>query len=494
MSDLSYHHGSRVFDLAGQWLDVRLANASVINLTGTAPDADAATWPLDRPVLIKGPADLPKLTKLGRAGTLYRAIEQIFDQGGTSKLGAYIYVTRVAQATSAAETLSNVVGDNIAMTGINAARKIPSIAGYGSDFFKPRIFIAPGFTSSTATDGVRSVAMDQQGIGYSSQTTMRVVGGGGRGCVLKPIIDEDGHITGAIVVKPGWGYTGTPTIEIEDPAATPGSGAQAQAIVGVVGNPVAHEMTGVAAQFRAVGFIDGPNTTDEAAVLARESYGSDRLYMIDPSLNVYDNALMAFAPSQPSAIFAGVQVRTDRDKGFVKSVSNELLFGVDGPVRPIHYGTQTNYLNQNRVATVINYGDGWKTWGNRTTSGMFLAVRRSRDLINEAVETAYLRAADRPMTEFNLRLLEEIGQDFLTMLERRGYVMSGSSNFRVSSTKNTKGAMQQGRIVFDMRYETPPPMEDIVIEATDNIQAYDLLIDRLASDATGQLIETRAAL
>lgn len=493
MSDLSYHHGSRVFDLAGQWLDVRLANASVINITGTAPDADATTWALDRPVLIKGPVDYPELKKLGRAGTLYRAVEQIFDQGGTSKLGAYIYVTRVAQGATPGETMANIVGDNIAMTGVNASRKIPTIAGYGSEYFKPRIFIAPGFTGQTATDGVRSVAMDQQGGGYSAATTMTATGGGGRGCVLKPVI-EDGAITGAIVVKPGWGYTGTPTIEIVDPAAVPGTGAQAQAILGVVGNPVAHEMAGVCAQFRAVGFIDGPNTTDEAAVLAREVYGSDRLYMIDPALHVYDNDLAAYTPTQPSAIFAGVQVRTDRDKGFVKSVSNELLHGVDGPVRPIHYGLQTNYLNQNRVATVINYGDGWKTWGNRTTSGMFLAVRRSRDLINEAVETAYLRAADRPMTDFNLRILEEVGQDFLKMLEMRSYIMSGSSSFRVSATKNTKGAMQQGRIVFDMRYETPPPMEDIVIEATDNIQAYELLIDRVAGDAAGTLIENRVAL
>jgi uncharacterized protein len=483
MADLSPHHGSRVFDLSGQWLDIRVANASVIHLSGTAPDADNDVYPLNNGLtFIKGPNDYAKIAKLGKRGTLRRQMEMILAQGGTSQLGAYVYINRVAEGADHNATIANIAGDRFAYTGVHSAAKYQTTAGMGDGLFKPRIFIAPEFTHSLSTDGIRSVGMDANGGGYSANTTMTATGGGGRNCVLEPVI-VDGAITGAIVRKPGFGFTGTPTITIADPGPgngiAGGSGATAEAVLGTVGNPIAHEYEGLCAQFRAVGFVDGPCTTDEAAVLARECYGSDRLYMMDGHLRVEDTALAAYVPTAPSGIFAGVQCRTDRDQGFVKSLSNELINGTDGLVRPVHYPTQTNYLNTNRVATVHNYGYGLRTWGNRTTSGMFLSVRRTRDLVNEAVETAYLRAVDRTMDEINIRILEEVGTDFLKTMENRRYVMTGSSEMRISRTKNSKGQMRQGRTIFDMRYEVPPPMEDITIEADDNINAYDLLVERM---------------
>ncbi|MFT4961813.1 MAG: phage tail sheath protein FI [Paracoccaceae bacterium] len=33
------------------------------------------------------------------------------------------------------------------------------------------------------------------------------------------------------------------------------------------------------------------------------------------------------------------------------------------------YGEHSNYLNANRVNTVINTGDGYVTWGNRGATG-----------------------------------------------------------------------------------------------------------------------------
>lgn len=492
MADLAFHHGSRVFDNAGAWIDVELANSACIFLSGTAPDADANAFPLNRPVLIKGAADYNKLAKLGSAGTLKRELDAIMDQGGTSRLGAYIYVHRFAPGNTPEATLTNLVGDRADMTGVFSSLRIPSISGYGRELFKPRIFIAPGFTASLATDGVKTVSIETQGGGYSDDTTLTVSGGGGRGAVLLPII-EGGAITGVTVKKPGWGYTSAPTVTAVDPASTPGSGADFEAVLGTVGNPVAHEYEGLAAQFRAVAFIDGPGTTDEAAVLSRECYGSDRLYFVDPPLTAWNSLTDAYSPGPASGRFAGVQCRVDRDQGLVKSVSNEPINGIDGPVRPIHYGNQTNYLNQNRVATVVNYGEGWRTWGNRTTSGMFLAVRRTRDLVNEALEMAYLRGVDRPMLDLQIKILEEVGRDFLTTLERRNYIMQGSSALQISRTKNTKGQMRAGRIIFDLKYETPPPMEDIVVEADDNIQAYELLLNRLAGSYDSTLVESTSS-
>lgn len=470
MADLSFHHGTRVFENADTPVLIRTAQSAVIHLSGTAPEA-TSDLPIDRAKLLKGASGYPALSKIiGRTGTLRNAIDAIFDQGGTSKLGAYIYVHRFAEGASPNETFSNLVGDRAAMTGVYSVRKIPTFGV--NEHYKPRIFIAPGFTAPLATDGIASVSMAQRGSGYTTATAA-VTDATGHGCVLATSLDANGAVT-VIVQKPGWGYT--------DPVVTitgDGVGAQAAAHVGAVGNPVAHEFSGLCGQMRAVGFIDGPSTTDEAAVLAREQYGSDYLYMCDPQLQGWDTAVNAYVPQPPSARFAGVQCRLDRDIGFHKSVSNALINGVDGPVRPIQYGEQTDYLNENLVGTVIHRNGGWYTWGNRVTSGKFLAVVRTRMFINEAIENAYMDYVDRVMNDANLKLLVEDGKRFLRTLEGEGPVMRSSSELWYDPAKNFASEMKQGRITLSIRYETPPPIEDIRIEAYDNIQAYDLLLDRV---------------
>lgn len=480
MADLAFHHGVRIFENADEPVLIRTAQSAVIFLSGTAPDADASAFPLDRPVLLKGGQNYSLARKLGNAGTLKTHLDAIMDQGGSSKLGAYVYIHRIADGVNHLASLSNLVGDRTLMSGVHSVRKISTFGV--NDHYKPRIFIAPGFTGSLATDGVQSINVTNRGGDYTSAPQVVFTGGGGgRGAVAVAVVVE-GEIDEIIVKKPGFGYTQEPVIQL---VGGGGNGAVAEAIVGTVGNPVAHEFEGLAAQLRAVAFIDGPNTTDEAAVLARESYGSDRLYMCDPYARVWDINQDAYVARPSSARFAGVQCRLDRDIGFHKSVSNALIHGIDGPSRPIQYGDQTNYLNENLVGTMIHRNGGWWTWGNRTTSGQFLAVRRTRDFINEAIESAFMDFVDRPMNDANLKLILEDGRRFLRTLEAEGPVMRGSSSLWYDVERNQPSEMKQGRLTLSVRYETPPPIEDLRIETYGNLQAYELLLDRVNGAVEG---------
>lgn len=481
---ISYHHGTRVTEIAEDVIPIRTAQSAIVSLHGTAPDADAVTFPLDKPILIKGASNYSIAAKLGAAGTLKKALDAIFDQGADARLGAYVYVTRHAEGADAAETLSNVVGDGTTLTGVHAAKKIEGL--YGRKF-APRIFAAPGFTAALATDGVASVAVDTAGADYTDETVLSVTGDGS-GAVLEPIIVE-GAFTGVIVKKPGHGYT-TATVVVTDTGG--GTGATFTATIGTVGNPVAHELEGICEQLKAVAFIDGPNTTDAAAVLSREKYGSERLYICDPNLLVYDTDLDAYIPEPASARFAGVQCRVDATQGFVKSVSNELIYGIDGVSRPIIYGAQTNYLNENCVGTVVNYDSGFRTWGNRTTANTFLSVRRTKDFVNEAIQREYLKFVDKPLTDANLKFLVESARAFLRTLEAETYLLRGS-NVWLDPELNQPTELRQGRVTLSLAYEVPPPMEDIRIAAYQNITAYTLLLQRVGVAIEGGALSYVAA-
>jgi phage tail sheath protein FI len=115
---------------------------------GTAPNADAGAFPLNKPVLIAGSS--AEAAKLGAAGTLPKALDGIFDQAG-----AMVVVIRIDEgvaveaegdnpAVSAEEaTLANVVGAvsaNGTYTGAHAFLVAKSQLGA-----TPRILIAPDF-------------------------------------------------------------------------------------------------------------------------------------------------------------------------------------------------------------------------------------------------------------------------------------------------------------------------------------------------------------
>lgn len=135
MSFASFHHGTRLAESNETPVLVQVAQTAVVGLLGTAPDADAAKFPLNTPVLLKGtPTDA---AGLGDSGTLKDAVDDVFDQ-----IGAYTIVIRVEEGLDAAATLSNLVGDATQLTGVHALKKAEAQLG-----IKPRLIAIPGFTS-----------------------------------------------------------------------------------------------------------------------------------------------------------------------------------------------------------------------------------------------------------------------------------------------------------------------------------------------------------
>ena len=70
--------------------------------------------------------------------------------------------------------MANVLGNSLLKTGVHALRNAESELG-----MKPKLLIAPGFTSVLPTDGVETIAVGAGGTGYTEAPTVILTGGAG---------------------------------------------------------------------------------------------------------------------------------------------------------------------------------------------------------------------------------------------------------------------------------------------------------------------------
>lgn len=138
----TFLHGVEVVELDYGARPISTVRSSVIGLIGTAPDALAADFPPNAPVLISG--SRIEAAKLGTDGTLPAAIDAIFDQAG-----AMVVVVRVEEGIDAAATKTNIIGGVDTLTG--QYKGVQAFLGAESIVkVQPKILVAPGFTSDQA--------------------------------------------------------------------------------------------------------------------------------------------------------------------------------------------------------------------------------------------------------------------------------------------------------------------------------------------------------
>jgi len=157
---MAFLHGVEVIEVDTGARPIRTVSSGVIGIVGTAPDADAAAFPLNTPVLVAGNrVEAAKLDTVGDGnGTLPGALDGIFDQ-----IGAAVIVVRVDEGIDEDATLANVVGGVNAGTGqyegVHALVGAESVVGH-----TPRILCAPGWTHQRPTDMANPVVSELEGI------------------------------------------------------------------------------------------------------------------------------------------------------------------------------------------------------------------------------------------------------------------------------------------------------------------------------------------
>ncbi|KQR50145.1 phage tail sheath subtilisin-like domain-containing protein [Acidovorax sp. Leaf160] len=162
MATADFHHGVRVTEVTEGTTSLRLVSTAIIGLVATASDADAAAFPIDKPVLFTSIAKAQ--AKAGTKGTLATALAAIADQARP-----VVVVVRVADGVGAdaaakeADQTSKVVGDYIGgvRTGIQALLAAEQQLGV-----KPRILGAPGLDTKPVAEALTAVAEKLRAMAY----------------------------------------------------------------------------------------------------------------------------------------------------------------------------------------------------------------------------------------------------------------------------------------------------------------------------------------
>lgn len=235
-------------------------------------------------------------------------------------------------------------------------------------------------------------------------------------------------------------------------------------------NPVVAELIGIAERLRAVIIADGPDTTDAAAITYAGDFGSPRVYVVDPWVRVM-NAAGQIVTEPPSARVAGLIAKTDNDRGFWWSPSNQPINGIVGTDRPVDFAlgdanSRANLLNEADVATIIRQ-DGYRLWGNRTLSSdpkwAFLSVRRTADMLNDSLQRAHLWAVDRNITKTYIEDVVEGVNAYIRSLVAQGALIGGRC--WADPDLNTPANISQGKVYFNFDFTAPYPAEHITFNS-----------------------------
>ncbi|MGP3592662.1 phage tail sheath protein [Vagococcus sp. WN89Y] len=163
MSD--YHHGVQVVEINDGTRVISTVSTAIVGMVCTASDADAATFPLNEPVLITSVQSA--IAKAGKKGTLAASLQAITDQSKP-----VVVVVRVEEGTgddeeaALAQTVSNIIGttdENGKYTGLKALLTAEAVTGV-----KPRILGVPGFDTLDVATALAPVCQKLRAFGYVS--------------------------------------------------------------------------------------------------------------------------------------------------------------------------------------------------------------------------------------------------------------------------------------------------------------------------------------
>jgi phage tail sheath protein FI len=225
-------------------------------------------------------------------------------------------------------------------------------------------------------------------------------------------------------------------------------------------------LVALADKLRGIAIIDGPNTTDEAALDYAKNFGAKRAFLVDPGVQYWDNGEEATVDAPGSAWVAGLFAWTDSEYGFWASPSNKEFVGITGTIRPVEFldgddSCRANLLNNANIATIIR-DDGFRLWGNRTLSSdpkwAFVTRVRTMDIVMDAILYGHKWAVDRAITATYVKDVTEGLQAFMRDLKNQGAII----NFEVFADPelNTASQLEQGKVYWNIRFTDVPPAEN----------------------------------
>lgn len=201
-------------------------------------------------------------------------------------------------------------------------------------------------------------------------------------------------------------------------------------------------------------------STDATAWVAANA--NERVFTMWPFVNNGED---------PAPYVAGVLAKSDNDKGFWWSPSNQEVFGITSLDAPVDFqlGDSTslaNVLNEGKVTTFIRQG-GFRVWGNLTGAvdpkWQFLSVRRTADIINDSILFNHLWAVDRNITRTYLEDVADGVNAYLSTLTALGAIIGGRC--WPDPDLNTPSNIALGKVYFTFEFTPPYPAQTVTFRS-----------------------------
>lgn len=168
-----------------------------------------------------------------------------------------------------------------------------------------------------------------------------------------------------------------------------------------------------------------------------------------------------------------------------KSPSNKNIKG-DGAIltdgTPVLLGLdEANYLNSQGISTVINWTDGWKFWGNRTScypgnsdpKDSFISSRLMFNWVINSLVLTYWQKVDEPTNRVLIETITDSINIWLNGLVASGVLLGARVEFRKED--NPKTSLLDGKIKFKVYFAPALPAEEIIYDLEIDTNYYDKL-------------------
>jgi phage tail sheath protein FI len=266
--------------------------------------------------------------------------------------------------------------------------------------------------------------------------------------------------------------------------------------VGSDANAVCAALPALCNKLLAHAVVDGPATTEQAAIDWRVTISSSRLIPVDPAVRVMAGSEVAVMPLSPAVIGIGVRRDHERQGRPFHSWANQPVAGIVGPSRPINFSltdgaTEGQRLLSHNVGVLLRGELGVETaiasggfvYVGTDNAGeddlwRFYNVTRGRDYIH----LMFLRTLRFYLGRFNLT-----GQTIQAVLNTMGFAMRDLKadgdilGYEVKFTRDQNSAeeLRQGRFTVNFAAEEAPVLRYLGIQSARYRPALDALLDDL---------------
>lgn len=476
------------------------SNMSVAGLVVTAPAANASLLPLNEPVTFFSD-DTTMLAALGTEGTAYASLAAINEQLTEFEVAAQVVLVRVEQGATVKETIANLRGDINARTGMFALLDAAHVLGVS-----PRIVVVPGHTSQ-AVNQAGSVSLLTQGAKLTEAPLVAFSGGGSSPTKVLPT----GHAvmgTGADAQKvvnvvfdsKGEDLSGPLTVTFSGGGSDAGKVLPTASVtLDSATNAICASLPTLLDQLLAVGIVDGPASTMNAAIAWRTSLSSKRIIPVDPAYKVInDEGDIVVVPKSPRAV--GALIANDHEHGGLPSHSaaNRAIRGIVGTSRPIAFSLLDG---ANEGQTLLSHNIGITVRGENTdgaiADGGYVLIMTdtcSEDPIwkfyNQVRMRDYIHLMFIKTLRFYLGKYNLTGQTLQAVMNTMNFALRDLKaqqailDYKPVSfdrDRNSPEQLRLGRFTLDVKFEEPAPLVYLGIQSARYRPALDILLSDLQS-------------